>query len=60
MPPNPAQDPSTALEVPRSAIVVVATTPQDRALVPAEQTSCSCPPAFVTLTGHAEGCPDRT
>ena len=58
--PSPAQDPSTALEVTRSAVVAVATTPQDRALVPAELTSCSCLPAVVTLIGHAEGCPDRT
>ena len=58
--PSPAPDPSTALQVPRSAVVVVATTPQDRALVPVEHTSCGCPPAAVTLLGHAEGCLDRT
>lgn len=57
--PSPAPDPSTAMQVPPSTVVAVAVTPQDRALVPAEHTSCGCPSAVVALTGHFEGCRNR-
>jgi hypothetical protein len=57
--PRPAQYPSTALQVPTPADLVVAPTPQDRALVVAEHLSCDCLPAAVPVVGHLDGCPSR-
>ena len=54
-----AQDTSTALQVPPSADLVIAPTPQDRALVPAEHAPCACPPSLNTLPSHRDGCPNR-
>ena len=54
-----AQDTSTALQVPPSADLVIAPTPQDRALVPSEHAPCACPrpssPSPATTTAAQTG-----
>jgi hypothetical protein len=47
------------LQVPTPSDLVVAPTPQDRALVVAEHLSCHCLPAAVPVVGHRDGCPSR-
>lgn len=62
---RPSPDPGAEVVVPRvatlavppAAAVVVAPTPQDRALVVADEPSCGCPTSIVSVTGHLPGCP---
>lgn len=54
--PTPQQ---RALGLRRSAVVVVAPTARDRALVPAERSRCGCRPARDSVAGHLDSCPIR-
>jgi hypothetical protein len=57
--PSPVVDPSTTLQVPTPAALVVAPTPQDRVLLPTGHSSCGCPPAVSAVARHVDGCPGR-
>lgn len=54
---GPSPDPAAEVVVPHAATVVIAPTPQDRALVVADDLSCACPPSIVSDVGHLPGCP---
>lgn len=43
--------------VPPVATVVIASTPQDRALVVTDDSLCACPSSVVSVVGHLPGCP---